>query len=815
MEFKRLNKISLFFLFFIAFLVIGFIPFAFVKYYTLKTVENEMRSSLNETYYLLTEKITDMIDQVYIQNWLSNLAQLRASLDHTIIYDHAVRNALLNTFFQNEDEIVTLSLILPNTDQPLHFLKQEWLQDLTQYDPEGVASFFSIPDPEVVAEGDTTMIFPPILLQGGHGVFLPIEVFIDWDDGQMAQLHCIYELTRSLRQIEQKQSVGSKEMYIVDRSGNIMFSNKRGGFFEGEHFDFPIMEKIRDSLEGKTRLFQLEIFTYNDASYVGNFSITRYVNWAVVVIEPYSSAYALVQETTKQIFLGAMVAILLCIACATFFSWFFSLFIVNAERALFQAKEAAEAANRAKSEFLANMSHEIRTPLNAVIGFSELLASQVTDSKQQSYLDAIQTAGKSLLTLINDILDLSKIEAGRLEMQPEAANLAVIIEEVRQIFAMKAAEKHVELLTKLDPTVPAALLLDEARLRQILLNLVGNAVKFTDTGHITISARAIALPADSKRVDVILTVEDTGIGILASQIEAIFASFKQQDGQSTRKYGGTGLGLTITKRLVELMHGQITVRSTVGEGSLFEIILRQVPVAAEALIEVVRESTDEVRIITFERGVVLVADDVTSNRALLREWLQQTGLAVIEAEDGQQAVRFAEENSPDLILMDLRMPKMNGFEAIKQLKTNIRTRSIPVIALTATMAIHEAIKTSSSEFDCYLPKPIDMQALFAELARYLPLKKQSESILTQPVTHKDVLAEFLPQQPGRLPELVDLLQAELLPVWQTLQGALDIDEVGSVCRKIKNSRRRISGTGVDHIHSTHARTNSAVRYSAS
>ena len=819
MEFRRLNKAWLFMMFLAAFVALSAIPFAFIRYYTLRKVENEMRSSLNESYYLLTEKIADMIDQVYIQVWLSNLAHLRNALDYAVIHDEAERNALLNSFFQQEADMLTLSLALPNAAEPVHFLKQARIQQLAQANAAGTAAFFNLPAAVTTTDQETPLIRMPLVFASSHEVFLPVDVFINWADGQTAQLHGVYELTQGLRQIEKELPVGNKEMYVVDRAGNILFSNRREHFAEGAILHLPIMAKVRDSLAGAARIFQLEIFTDQATRYVGNFSTTRYVKWAVVVVEPYNSAYALVLDTQRQIFFWAGVAVLLCITCATFFAWFFSRFIVNAEQALLAAKEAADSANRAKSEFLANMSHEIRTPLNAVIGFSELLGAQVKDPKQQSYLAAIRTGGRSLLTLINDILDLSKIEAGRLEIQTEPVNLKLIVEEVRQIFTLKAGEKHLELLVAVDPQLPRALVLDEARLRQVLLNLVGNAVKFTDKGHVAISARVVE-PQDLGRpfpgpplnqgrekmgggsllpplnqgmagegsrptVNLRLTVEDTGIGIPANQIAAVFESFRQQDGQSTRKYGGTGLGLTISKRLIELMHGQITVQSQVGEGSAFEIYLPHVPVAAGAAAPTILAAAANAQPLTFARGTVLVADDVPFNRTLLQEWLSQAGLDVIEAEDGEQAEQFAETRRPDVILLDLRLPKVDGYQALQWLKSQAATQAIPVIALTATATTAEAAKIAAAGFDGGLTKPLDMPALFAELAHYLPVIAQAEAEAA-PVAKKSALSELLPAQRELRPELLRVLTTELQPLWETLHGALDMDEIETFAERLSS-----------------------------
>ena len=732
-----------------------------------------MRSSLNESYYVLTEQIADTIDYVYVQTWLATLEQLRGIFEYEVIYDEGERQALLNTFFQQEVDLLTLSVVLPDTDQPLHFLKQERIGELAQQDQEAVAEFFNFPSPPTI---DAPIhIQDPLVSHTANAVFLPVDLLVQWDADNTLHLHCVYEMTRGLQQIEQQLPVGNKELYIVDQSGKIVFTNHPEQTGQEQITELPMMENIRVSLTGIRRLSQLEIFTYHDTRYVGNFSTTRKVNWAVAMVEPYRTAYALVLDTQRQIVFWAVVAVGLCILCAMFFASFFSIFIVNAEQALLEAKAAADKANRAKSEFLANMSHEIRTPLNSVIGFSELLASQVHEPKQQNYLSAIQTGGRSLLTLINDILDLSKIEAGRLEINPEPANLNILVEEVRQIFTMKVSEKHLEFFVDIDPAIPNALFLDEARLRQVLLNLVGNAVKFTESGHVAIRARGEFQPDVSEHLDIALSVEDTGIGIPEQQINSVFESFKQQDGQSTRKYGGTGLGLTITKRLVELMNGRIMLRSTVGEGSVFEIALHQVPLAEEALITAQQQTAIDVARCAFEPRKVLVVDDVQANRELLREWLTQTGLDVLEGEDGEQALRMAREERPDVILLDLHMPTMDGYSALKLLRENPGTAAIPVFIMTATATSEEAAKAERAGFDGYLTKPLDLPILLTELSRFLP-RKDSEPTEAATTTEETPLG-FWPQDVEQMPQLRDHLRTDFLPIWETLTGAIDMDDI--------------------------------------
>jgi signal transduction histidine kinase/CheY-like chemotaxis protein len=450
----------------------------------------------------------------------------------------------------------------------------------------------------------------------------------------------------------------------------------------------------------------------------------------------------------------------------------------KANKNLQAAKEAAESANRAKSEFLANMSHEIRTPMNAVLGFTDLLHSQITDKRQKSYLESISSSGKSLLIIINGILDLSKIEAGKMELEYEPVNPYAIFNEIKHIFSLQASDKHIGFMIDLDEDIPDCLILDEVRLRQILFNLIGNAIKFTEKGFVKISVGKRFSASNNSSLDLMIAVQDTGIGIPPRFHKEIFEAFKQKDGQSTKRFGGTGLGLSITKRLIEMMGGTITVRSEENKGSRFDIVIPRVAVAQKN-VQLEMNAMFDPEEIVFEPANVLVADDVASNRILIKEFLRHTAIVTIEAENGEMAVRLAKLHLPDVILMDLRMPFVGGLEALKKIDADDATRSIPVIALTASVMKEEKERIIKAGFDGYLTKPIQKSVLFQELIRFIAYSKK------KPQAKEAEMEAVVALDQEQLRAIIEDLQNKYMQIWLSTKKHLFFDDIDQFARQIR------------------------------
>ena len=439
------------------------------------------------------------------------------------------------------------------------------------------------------------------------------------------------------------------------------------------------------------------------------------------------------------------------------------------EQEIIEAKEAAEVANRSKSVFLANMSHEIRTPLNAIVGMADLLQEAVTSPDHQQYLNILDTSSETLQNLVNDIIDISRVEAGQIKLEHIDFSVAELLEGISEMMALKAHQKQLELHTVLEPDLPLFLKGDFSRLRQILVNLISNAIKFTEKGKIVISCGRYAThgphPTDPESladfhpsdkdgdIDVFFSVSDSGIGISEDNLSVIFERFQQADMSSTREYGGSGLGLAISRSLVKLMQGAIWAESRVGEGSVFNFIVKMkksdkpdATVSKESSFTPQLSGKSEGKEVPGMKETqplqILLVDDYLPNRIIVQQYLKNTPFQLENAEDGAVAVEKFKSGAYDLVLMDLQMPVMDGFQATREIKAFEKKQNrppVPVIAISAYVMENDIKKSRDAGCIEHINKPVEKSHLLSLLAKYAQRAPQREEV--QPVETNKYKAE--------------------------------------------------------------------------
>ena len=451
-----------------------------------------------------------------------------------------------------------------------------------------------------------------------------------------------------------------------------------------------------------------------------------------------------------------------------------------------KAQQIAEDAVKTKQQFLSNMSHEIRTPMNAIIGFTKVVLKTELNAKQKEYLTAIKMSGDSLIVLINDILDLAKVDAGKMTFEQIPFKLSSSIGAMLHLFEPKIEEKNLELIVSFDEKIPEVLVGDPVRLHQIILNLVSNAVKFTSKGRITVDVKKMM--EDNQSITIEFTVSDTGIGIPFEKMEKIFENFQQASSNTSRLYGGTGLGLAIVKQLVESQGGTVNVESKINEGSEFSFTMCFQKTNAKA--------TSDIEILELDKNIknirILVVEDIALNQLLMKTLLDDFGFESEIAANGRIAIERLKLKTFDIILMDLQMPEMNGFEATDYIR-NVMHSDIPIIALTADVTTADFARCKLIGMNDYIAKPVDEKLLYTkivnsikqnmenvtkevftietkpELTRYTDLDYLYLRTKSNPKLMMEMISLYLEQTPELIKIMKESFQTE---DWSSLQSAV-------------------------------------------
>ena len=703
--------------------------FCVSAYYTYQTVRNLKLSNIKENAFLEVQRGADEIDK-----WLAigkMQVETLASTPTVRSLDWQTAEPFLRSVKQN-DKLLALQMTnaegwaYPTTFAPGVTRTKKNIRD---------RDFFQ----KVMATGKVYVADPVIGRTAGVPlvqIAAPIWQNSDPASSQIGTLNIAVRISQIAHVVNGLQygnnsyafALNSKGRVIVHPDPTLMSTVERPGASLLESTDANLAAIARRMVNGERGIELIEIDSIS--KYVAFVPLDE-ANWFVALVIPREN----IEDRLKL--LDVMAAILAGLAVTTIVMlWKVKAFeqaqLKKSKAAADAAKEAADAANRAKSEFLANMGHELRTPLNSILGFAQILQRTPDLDRYRKDIDPIYQSGSHLLTLINDILDLSKLEAGKLELYPQDLHLLSFLTSIAEITWVRAQQKEIDFHYQLAPNLPEGIRADEKRLRQVLLNLLSNAVKFTDNGAVTftvtgeLSSTDGSLPASKIRFQ----VEDTGVGMSAKQLENIFVPFEQV-GSISKKVEGTGLGLTISRKIVEMMGSTIEVNSTPGVGSRFwfEVTL---PISQEWV--AVSTVAEESQIIGYQgrRYKILVIDDRAVNRALIVKVLGSVGFELEEASDGEQGLARVAAFKPDLVITDLVMPGLDGFELARRIRQFPQYHPI-IIACSASVLEPERIKSIEAGCDDFLPKPVDLKKLFDKLQDYLQLEwiyEQPDEIAT-------------------------------------------------------------------------------------